>query len=90
MKTERVECPCCGRSYEEPVVTIRSISWSDDCACSDYAPCVSHRVGGEYPPRPDEQTLKSRLDKEKSRRQAEWAKFKAKLQEWKSHETRKD
>ena len=61
MKPEKIECPCCRRSLFRPNVSITTVFWSDDCACSDEETCAFHRSAPvTRPKRPPENVMEDR------------------------------
>lgn len=61
MSKDRVECPLCYRVSFEPQTSIRSVSWSMDCACSDAGRCAFHNYQpDDAPDRPSDTELLAR------------------------------
>ena len=54
------KCPTCERPVSRPLPAMRTTPWTDDCACSDYSPCLAHQVTGDGPSRPLDDVMRER------------------------------
>lgn len=75
------ECPCCHTVKMAPKwPSIRLITWSDACACSDYSLCVFHKmVFDQAPTRPSVDVLIERAAVKFRRESLEYARTWAKV-----------
>jgi hypothetical protein len=57
----KLECPTCGVTKIEPKwPSPKTVTWTDDCACSSYEYCLYHRYNEERPQEPSSEVLKAR------------------------------
>lgn len=66
------KCPTCERPVSRPLPAMRTTPWTDDCACSDYSPCLAHQVTGDGPSRPLDDVMRERTHAVHAQRLAEY------------------
>lgn len=79
--SQSVECPTCGWKWMKPFGPgLRGTTWTDDCACSDFSPCLKHQFCPEdAPERPSDDVILARAQAEHERALVEWEKKKLQL-----------
>ena len=57
----KIDCPTCGVVKLEPKwPSSKTVTWTDECACSSYGYCVYHRYNDDRPKEPSDDSLTAR------------------------------